>query len=90
MHHCPKCDADISDSYQPDEPDVGICAGWYCDNCNIGYPDDGSHEPMEDDVDIDPIQRDKVPRTPISEISTQPGQPGYNEWLRISKSWGHD
>jgi hypothetical protein len=27
--------------------------------------------------------------TPISEISTQPGQPGYAEWLRISRSWGH-
>lgn len=26
--------------------------------------------------------------TPISKISTQPGTPGYGEWLRISQSWG--
>jgi len=28
--------------------------------------------------------------TPISEISTQPGKPGYEEWLRISRSWGRE
>lgn len=28
--------------------------------------------------------------TPISEISTQPGTPGYAEWLRICRSWGHE
>jgi len=28
--------------------------------------------------------------TPISEISTQPGTPGYSEWLRISSSWGYE
>lgn len=27
--------------------------------------------------------------TPISQISTQPGTPGYAEWCRISRSWGH-
>lgn len=27
--------------------------------------------------------------TPISKISTQPGAPGYGEWLRISESWGY-
>ena len=27
--------------------------------------------------------------TRISQISTQPGTPGYSEWLRISRSWGH-
>jgi hypothetical protein len=28
--------------------------------------------------------------TPLSQISTQPGQPGYEEWLRISRSWGYE
>lgn len=28
--------------------------------------------------------------TPISESATQPGQKGYSEWLRISRSWGHE
>ena len=28
--------------------------------------------------------------TPISKISTQPGLPGYEEWLRISRSWGRE
>lgn len=32
--YCPKCDADISDSYQADEPDVGIVGGWYCEACD--------------------------------------------------------
>lgn len=27
--------------------------------------------------------------TPISELSTRPGEPGYNEWLRISESYGY-
>ncbi len=27
--------------------------------------------------------------TPISQISTQPGTPGYSEWARISRSWGY-
>ena len=28
--------------------------------------------------------------TPLSEISTRPGEKGYAEWLRISRSWGYD
>lgn len=28
--------------------------------------------------------------TPISQLSTRPGDSGYSEWLRISKSWGYD
>jgi hypothetical protein len=27
--------------------------------------------------------------TPVSKISTRPGQPGYDQWLRICRSWGH-
>jgi hypothetical protein len=28
--------------------------------------------------------------TPISQLSTQPGKPGYEEWCRISQSWGYE
>lgn len=28
--------------------------------------------------------------TPISQLSGRPGQPGYDEFVRIAKSWGHD
>ena len=28
--------------------------------------------------------------TPFSELSTKPGQPGYEHWLRIAQSWGYD
>lgn len=45
---CPKCGADISDSYQDDDPDVGISAGYYCDTCDEGYP--AEHESHDDDV----------------------------------------
>lgn len=38
---CPKCGADISETYQGAEPDVGIMSsGWYCDVCNIYVDDD--------------------------------------------------
>lgn len=42
---CPKCGADISDTYQGAEPDVGIMgAGWFCDACDkfVDDDDDGS------------------------------------------------
>ena len=28
--------------------------------------------------------------TPLSRLSARPGEPGYREWLRISRSWGFD
>lgn len=34
-----------------------------------------------------------VPRpmgTPLRELSGRPGEPGYEEFKRIAKSWGHD
>lgn len=27
--------------------------------------------------------------TPLSELSGQPGQPGYSEFVRIAQSWGY-
>ncbi len=101
--NCPKCDADISDTYEPDDYSVGISAGWYCDACDLGI---GEHEyprePMEGDV---PIMTDKEMHgdrplgTPISQLSSQPGDPknlddprhaGYAEFCRIARSWGYD
>jgi len=34
--NCPKCDADISDTFERDDPSCGITAGWYCDACDLG------------------------------------------------------
>jgi hypothetical protein len=46
--HCPVCDADITDTYEPAEPDVGILSGgWHCDICDKSFEDhdnDDNHE----------------------------------------------
>jgi hypothetical protein len=42
---CPRCGDDISDTYQVDEPDVGIVGGWWCEACDVGL--------TETDADID-------------------------------------
>jgi hypothetical protein len=101
--NCPKCDADIRDSYEPDDWSCGIVGGWYCDACDLAV---GEHEvqrePLEGDVPIMTAREFRGDRqfgTPLSEISTQPGDPnnlsdprhaGYAEWCRISRSYGHD
>lgn len=28
--------------------------------------------------------------TPLSELSGRPGQPGYERFVQIARSWGHD
>lgn len=34
--NCPKCDDDISESYQEYDTSVGMdTAGWYCERCKI-------------------------------------------------------
>jgi rubrerythrin len=50
IFECPKCGADISDSYEGADPDVGINAGWYCNICDEGYGDEDGLEPHDDDV----------------------------------------
>lgn len=89
--NCPKCDADISDTYEPDDFSVGVSAGWYCDACDLGF---GEHEyprePLEDDVPLAPRDPSKPIGTPISQISGRPGEAGYEEFCRIARSWGHD
>lgn len=91
--NCPKCDVDISESYEPDDWSVGIVGGWFCDACDLAI---GEHEvdrePLEGDVEIPsaPKPADGKIGTPLSELDTQPGQTGYAEWLRICRSWGHE
>lgn len=92
--NCPKCNADVSDTYEPYDYECGIVAGWYCDACNLGIGEDEvSREPLPDDVPImsaKEFRDDRSLGTPLSELSGRPGEPGYAEWCRISKSWGFD
>jgi hypothetical protein len=90
--HCPKCDADISDSYQDDEPDVGVIGGWYCDACDVGY---GESELGDDDdhggLPPAPPREASLPiGTKLSDLSGRPGHPGYEAWVRLCKSYGYD
>lgn len=69
IFECPKCGVDISDTYQNDEPDVGVCAGWFCDACNEGFGVEDSPEPHDDDVSlfgtrgkVHLIQSDRCPK----------------------------
>lgn len=43
---CPKCGADITDTYDEPDYDTGINGGYYCEACDEGfdYEDDGSYE----------------------------------------------
>lgn len=51
--NCPRCDADISDTFERDDPSCGISAGWYCDACDLGIAEwEAPREPMEGDVPI--------------------------------------
>jgi hypothetical protein len=93
MANCPKCGADVSDTYEPDDPSVGVCGGWYCNACDLGIGEDEiDREPMEGDVPISPAPRrpDGSIGTPISELSGRPGHEGYAEFCRIARSWGYD
>jgi hypothetical protein len=88
--NCPKCQADVTESYEPDDYSCGVVGGWYCDACDLGIAEhEYPREPLEDDVGIAPVPRDRPLGTPISQISTQPGHEGYEEWCRISRSWGY-
>ena len=88
---CPKCHADISESYEPDDPSVGIVGGYYCDACDLGVGE-GDYEPLEGDAPIEPAPRhpDGKIGTPLSELSGRPGHDGFAEFCRIARSWGYD
>lgn len=50
---CPRCGADITDSYEPDDLSCGISEGWYCDACDVAVAGwEHPPEPMEGDVDL--------------------------------------
>ncbi|WP_291208936.1 hypothetical protein [Hyphomonas sp.] len=90
--NCPKCDEDIGDSYQEDDPSVGIVGGYYCDACDLPVDRD-AYEPMEGDVPIMTAREARGDRplgTPISKLSGRPGEPGFAEFCRIARSWGHE
>jgi len=63
---CPKCSADVSESYQSEEPDVGIGAGWYCDNCDLGIADEDGPEPHDTDVPLFGVESPSELPPPIS------------------------
>lgn len=101
--NCPKCDADISDTFEEGDWSVGIEAGWYCEACDLGVAEwKAPRGPMEGDVEIKPISElypDRKIGTPISELSSQPGPKDgighsdharYAEFCRIAHSWGYD
>jgi hypothetical protein len=77
--NCPKCDADISDTFERDDPSCGITAGWYCDACDLGIAEwEAPREPMEGDVPsmtAKEFRGDRPLGTPLSELSGQPGDP---------------
>jgi hypothetical protein len=90
--NCPKCDEDISESFEPDDWSVGISGGWYCDACDLAIGEHEVDRGHDDDVGIAaaPPRADGKIGTPISDLSGQPGKPGYEQFKRIAKSWGHD
>jgi hypothetical protein len=75
--NCPKCDADIGDSYEPDDRSGGICGGWYCDACDLAIREhELPRKPVAGDVETMSAREfrgDRPLETPISELSTQPG-----------------
>lgn len=90
--NCPKCEADVSETYEPDDWSCGVVGGYYCDACDlgiaeheVGYPDDElAYIPVAPRPAGEPIG------TPISELSGRPGHPGFAEFCRIAKSYGYD
>mgnify|MGYP001558960816 CR=1 FL=1 len=98
--HCPKCDADIGDTWESADPSVGILSGgWYCAACDIAVAEhEFPREPLPDDVPIMSASEflgDRRRGTPISELASQPGttdeqQAKYENFKRIARSWGYD
>jgi hypothetical protein len=68
--NCPKCNADIGNSYEPDDRSGGIRGGWYCDACELAIGEqEVPREPVAGDVEF---RGDWPLETPLSELSTQP------------------
>lgn len=88
--HCPKCGEDISDAYEPADFSVGILSsGYYCCGCDLPV-DDVEPDYFDDAVIVGPSPRGEPIGTPLSELSGQPGKPGYAAFARIARSWGFE
>jgi hypothetical protein len=89
--YCPKCQADVTDTFEEADYSTGINPGWYCEACDIGIAEhEVERESFEDDVIPPPAVRDGPIGTPLSEISGRPGHPGYERFCAIARSWGHE
>ena len=88
--HCPKCLADISDSYQPDDWSCGIVGGWYCEACDVGYGESELGEPPDEGACLPASRPAAELGTPISQLSGRPGHDGFEAFRRIAKSYGYD
>lgn len=94
--HCPKCDADISDTFEGDDWSVGIIGGWYCDACDLGLAEhEVGYDPLPDDVPLAPAEPRTPTGTPLSQLRGRPdgtpeGDAMYENFKRIARSWGYD
>lgn len=89
MTRCPKCAEELE--VQEADPSVGIMgASAYCDACDLVV--DVEHEYHDDDVIVGPAPREPGQSigTPISQLSGRPGEPGWEEFKRIAKTYGYD
>jgi hypothetical protein len=97
MVNCPKCQADISDTYEGADPEVGMMSGgYYCQDCDHGVAEwEVEREPQPGDVQISFARPNSEIGTPASELASQPGTTieqrlRHENFCRIAKSWGYD
>ena len=85
----------------PDQPGRAVCEE-HCEGHDYVYirgerrtacihcDKEKEYEPLEDDIQISFRDPGRQLGTPLSELSTRPGEKGYEEWCRICRSWGYD
>lgn len=93
--NCPKCDADISETYEPDDYECGSTEGWYCDTCDLAVAGwEHPREPMEGDVGIPPAPAAEpfaFTSDNTSGRAVAPDHPDrwkFDNFVRLAKSWG--
>ena len=95
---CPDCCAKVEEHPDGERGHQFVYAQreHYCNYCGIDRAcTDYEYEPMEGDVDISFPRREpgEPLGTPLSELHGRPeypGDPRYEKWKRIAKSWGYD